>query len=168
MNVVDSSAWLEYFADGPNAGEFAEAIADTERLLVPGITLFEVFKRVRLQRDPAAALYAVAQMTRGRVVNLDAELAVAAAALSAETGLAMEEETVGGPIDVAIISKGDGFIWIKRKHYFDGLLNRDYLSRQSLRPVIERELSRRCAERLLVPCQDACALCYRSSVFVLR
>ena len=48
VNVVDSSAWLEYFADGPNAGEFAEAIADTERLLVPGITLFEVFKRVRL------------------------------------------------------------------------------------------------------------------------
>ena len=94
MNVVDSSAWLEYFADGPNAGEFAEAIADIERLVVPSITLFEVFKCARLQRDPAAALYAMAQMMRGRVVDLDAELAVAAAALSAETGLAMADSVV--------------------------------------------------------------------------
>ncbi len=94
MNVVDSSAWLEYFADGPNAAEFAEPIADTERLVVPSITLFEVFKRVRVQRDPAAALYAVAQMMHGRVVDLDAELAVAAAALSDETGLAMADSVV--------------------------------------------------------------------------
>ena len=55
MNVVDSSAWLEYFGDGPNAGEFADAIAETEHLIVPGITLFEVFKRIRLQRDLDAA-----------------------------------------------------------------------------------------------------------------
>ncbi len=94
MNVVDSSAWLEYFADGPNAGDFADAIADTDRLLVPSITLFEVFKRVRLQRDPAAALYAVAQMMRGRVVDLDAELAVATAALSTEKGLAVADSVV--------------------------------------------------------------------------
>ena len=65
MNVVDSSAWLEYFADGPNAEEFAGAIAGTDGLIVPSITLFEVFKRIRVERDPAAALYAVAQMRRG-------------------------------------------------------------------------------------------------------
>ena len=34
-----------------------------------------------------------------------------------------ETESVGGPIDVAIISKGDGFVWVKRKHYFDPVLN---------------------------------------------
>jgi len=34
-----------------------------------------------------------------------------------------ETETVGGPIDVAVISKGDGFVWIKRKHYFQKDLN---------------------------------------------
>lgn len=49
--------------------------------------------------------------------------------------VSMEEETVGGPIDVAVISKGDGLIWIKRKHYFDGTMNRDYLIRQSPSPV---------------------------------
>ena len=37
-------------------------------------------------------------------------------------------ESVGGPIDVAVISKGDGFIWIKRKHYFNPDLNRSYFN----------------------------------------
>ena len=94
MNVVDSSAWLEYFGDGPNAGEFADAITDTERLIVPTITLFEVFKRIRLQRDLDAALYAVAQMQRGRVFDLDAHLAVAAAELTAESGLPMADSII--------------------------------------------------------------------------
>ena len=115
MNVVDSSAWLEYFADGSNAGEFAEAIADTERLVVPSITLFEVFRRVRLQRDPAAALYAVAQMMRGRVVDLDAELAVAAAALSAETGLAMADSVV-----LATAREADATLWTQDSD-FEGM-----------------------------------------------
>ena len=69
------------------------------------------------------------------------ELASMAEALVNLTSLkrrvSMEEETVGGPIDVAVISKGDGFIWIKRKHYFDGMMNRDYLTRQSQSPFVE-------------------------------
>lgn len=120
MNVVDSSAWLEYFADGPNAGEFAEAIADTERLVVPSITLFEVFKRVRVQRDPAAALYAVAQMMRGRVADLDSELAVAAAALSAETGLAMADSVV-----LATARASDATLWTQDSD-FEGMDGVEY------------------------------------------
>ncbi len=42
--------------------------------------------------------------------------------------VSMEAETVGGPIDVAVISKGDGFIWIKRKHYFESDLNPQFLA----------------------------------------
>ena len=94
MNVVDSSAWLEYFADGPNAGEFAEVIFETERLIVPSVTLFEVFKRIRGQRDLDSALYAVAQMQRGRVIDLEANLAIAAAELSAESGLPMADSII--------------------------------------------------------------------------
>jgi len=44
VNVVDSSAWLEYFADGPNAAVFAEPLGDVTRLVVPAITVYEVFK----------------------------------------------------------------------------------------------------------------------------
>lgn len=106
MNVVDSSAWLEYFGDGPNAGEFADAIADTERLIVPTITLFEVFKRIRLQRDLDAALYAVAHMQSGRVVDLDPHLAIAAAELSAESGLPMADSVI-----LATARREDAVLW---------------------------------------------------------
>lgn len=41
-----------------------------------------------------------------------------------------ESDTVGGPIDVAVLSKGDGFVWIKRKHYFDKEVNYQYFNRQ--------------------------------------
>lgn len=61
-----------------------------------------------------------------KMLNKD-ELAEMAESLvsitSIEKKMSMEAETVGGPIDVAIISKGDGFIWYKRKHYFDPKLN---------------------------------------------
>lgn len=81
MNVVDSSGWLEYFADGPNAGFFARAITDAERLIVPTISLLEVFKRVLQQRGETAALQAVAHMRQGTVVAMDADLALSAAHL---------------------------------------------------------------------------------------
>ena len=62
MNVVDSSAWLEYFADGPNATHFAVAIENIEKLLVPSITLLEVFKRISQQRGEGVALQYAALM----------------------------------------------------------------------------------------------------------
>jgi predicted nucleic acid-binding protein len=82
MNVVDSSGWLEYFAGGKNAGFFARAIEDAAHLVVPSLSLFEVFKRVYQQRGEASALQAVALMHQGRVIDLDSNLALAAARLS--------------------------------------------------------------------------------------
>ncbi|MFQ5519833.1 MAG: type II toxin-antitoxin system VapC family toxin [Candidatus Methylomirabilia bacterium] len=115
MNVIDSSAWLEYFADGPNAQEFAPAIADIEDLLVPSITLFEVFKRVMVQRDSEAALYAVGQMQRGRVVDLDADLAVAAADLSIDLGLPLADSVI-----LATARAAEATLWTQDSD-FDGL-----------------------------------------------
>ena len=84
MNVVDSSGWLEFFADGPNAGFFAAAIESADELLVPTISLYEVFKRVLQQADETRALEAAALMMRGRVIALDTQIALAAAKLSDE------------------------------------------------------------------------------------
>jgi uncharacterized protein with PIN domain len=67
MNVVDSSGWLEYFADAANAEFFAGAIADTENLIVPAISLLEVFKRILQQQGENPALQAIAHMRQGRV-----------------------------------------------------------------------------------------------------
>lgn len=82
MNVVDSSAWLEYFANGPNARFFAPAIEETDQLLVPTLILYEVFKQVLQQTDESRALQAVATIQQGRVVDLIAPLALSAARIS--------------------------------------------------------------------------------------
>jgi predicted nucleic acid-binding protein len=76
MNVVDSSAWLSYFAGDKNALAFAAAIENLEQLLVPSITLTEVFRNVLRQRDEDSALIAIAHMRQGKVIPLDAELAI--------------------------------------------------------------------------------------------
>jgi hypothetical protein len=62
VKVVDSSGWLEYFADGPAAGFFAPAIEDAAGLVVPSLSIYEVFKRVLQQRGENAALSAAAIM----------------------------------------------------------------------------------------------------------
>lgn len=94
MNVVDSSAWLEYFANGPNADFFCAAIEKAAELIVPSLTLYEVFKRVLQQRDEGSALQAVAVMQQGAVVDLDAPLALAAAKLSVDLRLPMADSVI--------------------------------------------------------------------------
>jgi len=94
VNVVDSSAWLEYFADGPNAGVFARPIEAIDELIVPTLTLYEVFKRVCSQRGEEDALRAVAQMEQGKVVDLDRTIAVEAARLVLERRLPMADSII--------------------------------------------------------------------------
>lgn len=94
MNVVDSSAWLEYFADGVNADFFAPAIEHTEELIVPSISVYEVFKRVLQQRDEEAALQVVAMMSQGKVVALDQALALSAAKISHELKIPMADSII--------------------------------------------------------------------------
>jgi len=91
MNVVDSSGWLEFFADGPNAPFFAPAIQKTAELIVPTISLYEVFKQVLQQKGETNALRAVAAMEQGTIVSLDSSLALAAAKLSIQAKLPMAD-----------------------------------------------------------------------------
>ena len=94
MKVVDSSAWLEYFANGPNASFFAPAIEQTDDLLVPSLTLYEVFKRILQQTDEGHALQAVAVMQQGTVVELDARIALDAARISLKNKLPMADSII--------------------------------------------------------------------------
>ena len=94
MNVVDSSGWLEYFADAPNAGFFAPPIADVSRLLVPSLSIYEVFKRTLQQRNEGDALQAVAAMQQGTVVDLDTSLALTAARISIQEQLPMADSVM--------------------------------------------------------------------------
>jgi predicted nucleic acid-binding protein len=117
VNVVDSSAWLEYFADGPNAGFFAPAIEATDELVVPSICLLEVFKRVCQQRGEGLALQAVAVMAQGRVVDLDSALALSAAKLGVDAKLALADSVV-----LATARQADATLWTQDAHS-EGLPN---------------------------------------------
>ena len=115
MNVVDSSAWLEYFADGPNAARFAAAIENQSKLLVPSITLLEVFKRISQQRDDAVALQYVAVMQQGEVVDLDADLALRAAVLGQQHKLPLADSII-----YATAQRAKAVVWTQDAD-FEGL-----------------------------------------------
>lgn len=94
MDVVDSSGWLECFAEGPNADFFARAIEKTDEPVVPTVSLYEVFQRVLQQRGEGDALQAIAIVRQGRVIELSEAIALAAARVSAEVGLPMADSTM--------------------------------------------------------------------------
>jgi predicted nucleic acid-binding protein len=94
MNVVDSSGWLEYFADASNADFFAPAIEKTDELVVPTVSIFEVFKRMRQQKGDEAALQAVTAMMQGQIVELDSTLALSAAKLSGDLQIPMADSMI--------------------------------------------------------------------------
>jgi len=121
MNVVDSSGWLEYFAAGPNAAEFAKPIEATATLLVPTLSLFEVFKRVCQQRDEDDALRAIAVMEQGRVVELDRATAIEAARLSLLHGIAMADSVM-----LATAQRHGAMLWTQDSD-FEGLPGAKYL-----------------------------------------
>jgi predicted nucleic acid-binding protein len=106
MNVVDSSGWLEYLADGPNARFFAPAVERPAELVVPTVSVFEVFKRVLAQRDESLALQAVALMHQGRIADLTASLALDAARLSRRSSLPMADS-----IMLATARAFDAVLW---------------------------------------------------------
>src|SRR5947207_1850651 len=106
MNVVDSSAWLEYLTNGPNADSFAPAIEDISKLVVPSICLLEVFKKVLRERDESEALQIVAQMQQGEVQDLDAALALSAARLGTEHALPLADSVI-----LATARKRSAILW---------------------------------------------------------
>jgi len=112
MNVVDSCGWLEYFAGGRNAAFFAPAIEDTKKLLVPSISILEVFKRVLEQRGESPALRAAAQMQMGQVVSLDAALALLAARLGHELALPPADSVI-----LATARAHDAVVWTQDEHF---------------------------------------------------
>ena len=94
MNLVDSSGWLEYFADGKNAGSFAPAIENTKLLVVASVNVYEVFKRIAQQRDENAAMQAIAVMRQGAVVDLSPDLAVVAAKIALDLKLPLADSVI--------------------------------------------------------------------------
>jgi toxin FitB len=123
VNVVDSSAWLEYFAGTPAAAPFASAIEDTRRLVVPVVTIAEVFKRVLQQRDETSAIRAAAVMQQGEVIPVDAALAVAAARFGVKHKLPLADSLI-----YATALLRDATLWTQDEH-FKGLSGVKYFAK---------------------------------------
>lgn len=94
MNVVDSSGWMEYFADGSKASSFEKTLQDTENLIVPTICVYEVFKVVLRERNENDALQAIALMKQGKVVDFTADIALEAARISFNYKIPMADSIV--------------------------------------------------------------------------
>ncbi|HLE05336.1 MAG TPA: type II toxin-antitoxin system VapC family toxin [Anaerolineales bacterium] len=128
MNVVDSSGWLEFFADGPNAAFFAPAIQKPTELLVPSVSIYEVFKRILQQKEETDALRAVAAMQQGSVMPLDEGLALSAARLSLQTKLPMADS-----IMLAAARTTGSILWTQDKD-FAGVEGVRYIEASKKRP----------------------------------
>ena len=94
MNIVDSSGWLAYFADEPNAKHFLTPLKDATSLVVPTVTIYEVFKVVLRESGENDALQAAAAMQKGTVVPLTTSLAIAASKLSIQHALPMADSII--------------------------------------------------------------------------
>jgi predicted nucleic acid-binding protein len=94
MNVVDSSGWIEFFTDSPNADYFEKVIQAASELIVPTIVIFEVARVATRVRGGEFAVECVAAMTTGKVVDLNVALATAAADLAHAQKLAMADAII--------------------------------------------------------------------------
>ena len=126
MKVVDSSGWLEYFAQGPNASFFTPAIQGTDSLVVPAICVYEVFKILLTLRGEEAALLAAGIMSGGTSASLTPEIALQAAHLSLDLKTALADRII------LATSKAYEATLYKQDADFEVLDGMAYIEKQSL------------------------------------
>jgi toxin FitB len=123
MNIVDSSGWLEYFIDGKNADFFSTAIEDTENLLVSVINIYEVFKRILASQGLESAEMHIAELLKGRVIDLTASISLSAATISTELKIPMADSLI-----LASAYSNNAVLWSQDEH-FKGLPGVQYISK---------------------------------------
>jgi predicted nucleic acid-binding protein len=115
MNVIDSSFWLEYFAGTDSGNVVSEIIENTNDLIIPTIILYEVFKKLLLETTDDDALFCIAHMKQGNVINLNDEISLLASRLSIEFKLPMADSII-----YATNLKYNCVLWTQDRH-FSGL-----------------------------------------------
>ena len=114
MNIVDSTLWLEYFAGTETGNIISETIENTSELIVPTITIYEVFKKLLFERSEDEALFAIAHMRQGTVVELSDELSLSAAKISKDYKIPMADSII-----YATNMKYNCILWTQDKHFVD-------------------------------------------------
>ena len=106
--VLDSSCWLEYFSNSPRAALYAEVIEHTETLIVPIITIYEVYKVALREFGMAHANQAVALMREGQLVDINLNLVLTGAA----NGLPMADSLI-----YATAQTRGAILWTQDGHF---------------------------------------------------
>ena len=94
MNLVDSSGWIEYFTDGKNADFFARAIEKPSELILSSINIYEVYKKVLIEKDEYSAQQIIGIMNLGRIISVDESIAMVAAKISYENKIPMADSII--------------------------------------------------------------------------
>jgi predicted nucleic acid-binding protein len=124
MNIVDSSGWLAYFADEPNAKHFLTPLTDSTLLVVPTVTIYEVFKVILRESSENEALQAVVAMQKGTIVDLSTSLAIAASKLSLEHNLPLADSII-----LATAQEFNAILWTQDAD-FKNISNVKYFSKK--------------------------------------
>jgi toxin FitB len=111
MNLVDSSGWLEYFVDGKNAKVFAPIIEKTEELIVSPINIFEIFKKIQVEKDEHTAVAMVAFMQQAKTIEVSSLIALQAAKISVEQKLPIADSLI-----YATARSHDAMVWTQDRH----------------------------------------------------
>jgi len=112
VNTIDSTLWLEFFADTDTGKNISEIIENTLELIVPTITIYEVFKKLLIETSEDEALFAIAHMKQGKVIKLCDELSLSAAKVSKEYKIPMADSII-----YATNLKYNGILWTQDKHF---------------------------------------------------
>lgn len=125
MNVVDSSGWLEYFAESSNASFFAPAVEKTKELVVPTLSILEVFKKILKECNENAALEAIALMQQGQIADLILPIAINAAKMGHELKLPLSDSVI-----YATAQYYDAVLWTQDGD-FKGLAKVKYIEKKN-------------------------------------
>ena len=123
MNLVDSSGWLEYFTDSNNAEYFAPIIENTEDLIVSVINLYEVYKKILVEKDNNFAIQAIALMQQSKVIDITESIAIFASRLSVDFKLPMADSLI-----YATAKTNDAIVWTQDSD-FENLENVKYFKK---------------------------------------
>ena len=92
--LVDSSGWIEYFSGGPLAERYGSYLGRPAELITPTIVVYEVYKKIKRERGEELALRVTASLTATEVIPLTESIALLAADVSLQYGLAMADAII--------------------------------------------------------------------------
>ena len=94
MNIADSSCWLEYLMGTEIGATVAPVIENPAELIVPTITLYEVYKKLLAEKSEEYALNVISYMQTGKVIELNSGLSLSAAQISRKHKLPMADSII--------------------------------------------------------------------------